>query len=233
MLVVDDLSVRYAAAAAVSGVTFRVDAGEVVAVLGRNGAGKSTTLKAVMGLVPISSGRAVLSGRDLADLRPQERCELGVGWVPEDRRIFRGLTVRENLIVGRRSPRPGVPTWTEAEVFRLFPALAELGDRRGGALSGGEQQMLTIARTLMGNPSLLLLDEPSTGLAPLIAEQLYAALGDLKHQGLTILLAEQTLRYACKLSDRAVVLESGCVRWTGGMADFAADDEAKRAFLAV
>jgi branched-chain amino acid transport system ATP-binding protein len=208
--------------------------GEVVCLLGRNGAGKTTTLKSIIGLVPPRSGRVVLRGRDLAGLPPYRIVRQGIGYVPEERRIFGNLTLRENLEVARRTWGDDTTRlWTAERVFELFPHLATLRDRPAGRLSGGEQQMLTIARTLMGNPSLLLLDEPSEGLAPLVVEMLATQLAGLKGTGLTMLVAEQNVHFVSELGDRVYVLEKGMVRYEGTMPDFVANDEVRRAYLAV
>ena len=186
--------------------------GEVVALLGANGAGKSTTLKAIMGIVPPSAGEVLFNGRSLKGLEPYEIARLGLGYVPEDRRIFTDLTVDENLEVGRQAPRPGAPVWSEERLFTLFPALAPLRRRRGGRMSGGEQQMLCIARTLAGNPAAMLLDEPSEGLAPLVVEQVAKAIVEVKAAGVTVLLAEQSRHFAERVADRAYILEKGVIR---------------------
>jgi len=186
--------------------------GEVVALLGRNGAGKSTTLKAIMGLIEPLSGEVIFEGRNLKDLEPHEIARLGLGYVPEDRRIFTDLTVTENLEVARQPPRGAAPAWTEERLFALFPALAGLRNRRGARMSGGEQQMLCIARTLAGNPQAILLDEPSEGLAPLVVEQVARAIAELKRSGITVLLAEQSRHFAGRVADRAYVLEKGIIR---------------------
>jgi len=186
--------------------------GEVVALLGRNGAGKSTTLKAIMGLVPPLSGDVIFDGRTLRHLEPYQIARLGLGYVPEERRIFTDLTVSENLEVGRRPPRGPAPAWSEERLFALFPALAALRQRRGARMSGGEQQMLCIARTLAGNPTAILLDEPSEGLAPVIVEQVAKAIVELKRAGVTVLLAEQSRHFAGRVADRAYVLEKGVIR---------------------
>ena len=233
MLSITDLDVFYGRAQALFQVGFHVPDGQIVALLGRNGAGKSTTLKCIMGLVRPAAGQIVLNGREVGGWRPHALCAQGLGYVPEDRRIFGGLTVLENLAVGRRRPRRHGPQWTLDKVFALFPHLAELRDRRGGQISGGEQQMLTIARALMGNPLMLLLDEPSTGLAPRITEHLARAVLDLKAAGLAVLLSEQNLRFAAAVADHAVVMETGHVRWRGSMAEFLSDPAASRAYLHV
>jgi branched-chain amino acid transport system ATP-binding protein len=186
--------------------------GEVVALLGRNGAGKSTTLKAIMGLVPRLSGEVTFDGRPLRDLEPYAVARLGLGYVPEDRRIFTDLTVTENLEVGRQPPRGGAPAWTEDRLVALFPALGPLRERRGARMSGGEQQMLCIARTLAGNPRAILLDEPSEGLAPVVVEQVARAIVELKRAGVTVLLAEQSRHFADRVADRGYLLEKGVIR---------------------
>jgi branched-chain amino acid transport system ATP-binding protein len=211
-----------------------VEAGEVVCLLGRNGAGKTTTVRSIVGLTPPRSGRITLRGRDLAGLAPFRIARLGIGFVPEDRRIFPNLTVHENLEVARRTWGNGATGgWTEERVFDLFPILRERRRQLGGTLSGGEQQMLTIARTLMGNPQVLLLDEPSEGLAPLVVETLRQQLGRLKASGLTLVLAEQNVRFVSELGDRVYILEKGMVRYQGSMAEFVADAEVRQAYLAV
>nr|WP_274390099.1 ABC transporter ATP-binding protein [Azospirillum doebereinerae] len=230
---VESLEAWYGRAHILTGVDLTVGRGEVVALMGRNGAGKTTTLKAVMGLVETRRGRVALDGRDVSTLPPHRMARLGVGYVPEDRRIFADLTVEENLEVGRQPPRPGAPAWTPEKLFALFPNLAEMRGRRGTRMSGGEQQMLTLARTLMGNPSLLLLDEPSEGLAPIIVRQMAEAVRRLKAEGLSVLVSEQNLSFAAAVADRASVIEKGQVRWTGGMAELMADEAARRAYLAL
>jgi branched-chain amino acid transport system ATP-binding protein len=215
-----------------------VDGGEVTCLLGRNGAGKTTTVRSIIGLTPPRSGRVALRGQDLAGLPPYRIARLGIGFVPEDRRIFPNLTVAENLEVARRTwgagrDGAGAPPWTAQRVFELFPILAERRRQLGGTLSGGEQQMLTIARTLMGSPDVLLLDEPSEGLAPLVVETLRQQLARLKGAGLTMVLAEQNVRFVSELGTRVYILENGMVRYRGTMAEFLADAEVRQAYLAV
>lgn len=212
--------------------SLEVAEGEVVCLLGRNGAGKSTTLKTITGLVPPRAGHITLRGRELTTLPPFRIARLGIGYVPEERRVFGNLTVRENLEVARKTWAAGA-TWTADRVFELFPHLRGLGDRQAGRLSGGEQQMLTIARTLMGSPHVLLLDEPSEGLAPLVVQMLGEQLGDLKRTGLTMVLAEQNVHFVSELGDRVYVLEKGMVRYQGTMTEFLANDAVRRAHLAV
>jgi branched-chain amino acid transport system ATP-binding protein len=223
----------YGRAQALFGVGLTVAAGEVVALLGRNGAGKSTTFKAIAGLLGRREGRVVFDGSDVSRLSTHGLVRRGLAYVPEDRRIFADLTVEENLEVGRQARRPGAEAWTPERLFALFPNLAEMRRRRGGAMSGGEQQMLAIARSLMGNPRLVLLDEPSEGLAPKIVENMAMAILALKREGLSILLSEQNLHFARFISDRAVVIDRGHVRLTGTVAEIAADAEVCDAYLSV
>ncbi|HMA88597.1 MAG TPA: ABC transporter ATP-binding protein [Burkholderiales bacterium] len=207
--------------------------GEVVVLLGRNGAGKSTVLKTIIGLVRPTSGEIRFAGKRIDRLQPFQIARLGIGYVPEDRRIFTDLTVAENLEVGRRPARADATHWTSDKLFRLFPNLAEMRNRRGAHMSGGEQQMLTIARTLMGNPRAVLLDEPSEGLAPLIVQQMARTVLQLKQEGLTVLLCEQNLRFAQAVADRAFVLEKGHVRYSGAMRALEADAALREQYLSL
>ena len=206
------VNAAYGPAQVLFGVDLELRAGEALVVLGRNGAGKTTTLKAVMGLLPSVSGEILFDGRRIDTLSSFEIARLGVGYVPEERRIFTGLSVTENLEVGRQPARSGLPSWTPEKLFELFPNLGRMRERRGGEMSGGEQQMLAIARTLMGNPRAVLLDEPFEGLAPRIVEGMAAAVRALKSAGLAVLLCEQNPRYAALVADRAVTLEKGRIR---------------------
>jgi branched-chain amino acid transport system ATP-binding protein len=190
-------------------------------------------MKAIMGLMARRRGRVIFRGSDISTMPPYRIGRLGLGWVPEDRRIFTDLTVRENLSVGRQPPREGAPHWTEDQLFALFPNLASMTDRPGGRMSGGEQQMLTIARTLMGNPHLILLDEPSEGVAPVIVEQMANTIVELKKEGLSVLLSEQNIHFAELVCDRAYVLEKGQLQWHGPMAELATDVAAQRRLLSV
>jgi branched-chain amino acid transport system ATP-binding protein len=222
LLAVEDLHSAYGLSRVLFGISLDIAAGECVCLLGRNGVGKTTTIRSVMGLLRPTSGRVVWKGRDIAGWPPHRVARAGIGFVPEDRRIFAELTVWENLdVAARAARRPG--RWTIAAVYELFPVLRELTNRPGGFLSGGEQQMLTIARTLMGNPELLLLDEPSEGLAPLVVEALLANIRELKKQGVTILLAEQGVDFSLALADRVYVLEKGSIRHTGPAAELRDD----------
>jgi len=215
------------------GIDLSVDEGQVVGLLGRNGAGKSSTIKAAMGLLPVIEGERRFAGRSLAGLPPFRIAALGLGYVPEDRRVFPELTVAENLEAGRRRARDGGPGWDEGRVYVLFPQLEALRDRLGGRLSGGEQQMLAIGRALMGNPRLLLLDEPSEGLAPLVVAQIVTAVRDLRAAGLTMLVAEQNLGMVRRMADRVVVLDRGAVAYQGSLADFDADTARRDRLLAL
>jgi branched-chain amino acid transport system ATP-binding protein len=235
-LAVEHLNVWYGAAQILYDVMFTVGQGEVVALMGRNGAGKSTTMKAVMGLLARRSGAVRVNGRDVSALKPFEIARLGLGYTPEDRRIFSDLTVTENLDAGRQGPRAfpdgtPAPEWTPESLFRLFPNLAEMRHRPGSRMSGGEQQMLTIARTLMGNPLIVLLDEPSEGIAPVIVEKIADTIVELKKRGLSILLSEQNVGFAQIVCDRAYMLEKGQIRWEGTMADLADNTDIQRSFL--
>jgi branched-chain amino acid transport system ATP-binding protein len=238
MLQVDKLSAWYGAARILYDLDLTVGRGEVVALMGRNGAGKTTTMKAIMSLIAARSGVVRFNGDDISRLRPYEIARRGLGFTPEDRRIFVDLTVMENLDIGRQPPRAfpdgaPAPVWTPERLFKLFPNLAEMPDRPGGRMSGGEQQMLTVARTLMGNPLLVLLDEPSEGVSPLIVEQMANTIVELKRDGLAILLSEQNVHFARLVCDRAYVLEKGQIQWQGTMDDLDADQDVQRAYLTV
>jgi branched-chain amino acid transport system ATP-binding protein len=238
MLQVENLNAWYGAARILYDLSFEVGRGEVVALMGRNGAGKSTTLKSLMGLIDDRRGTIRFEGRDISRLKPFEIARQGLGYTPEDRRIFADLTVMENLDIGRQPPRrfadgAATPSWTPEKLFALFPNLAEMPDRPGDRMSGGEQQMLTVARTLMGNPLLVLLDEPSEGVAPLIVEQMAATIVELKKEGLSILLSEQNIHFARLVSDRVYLLEKGQIRWHGLMPELEADLDLQRAYLTV
>ena len=233
MLIVRNLHAYYGRAHILADVALEVGRGEVVVLIGRNGAGKSTAMKCLIGLLRPASGEVEFAGRRIERLAPHAIARLGLGYVPEERRIFTDLTVTENLEVGRRPARDGLEPWTPERLFRLFPNLGEMRTRPGGRMSGGEQQMLTIARTLMGNPACILLDEPSEGLAPVIVEQMAATIRDLKAHGVSVLLAEQNLHFAGLVADRAYVIEKGRIRYSGSMAELAANEVVRSAYLSV
>jgi branched-chain amino acid transport system ATP-binding protein len=232
LLAVEDIYSAYGLSRVLFGISLEVAAGECVCLLGRNGVGKTTTIRSVMGLLRPTSGRVLWKGRDITGWAPHRVARAGIGFVPEDRRVFAELSVLENLTVGAQAAkRPG--HWDLEAVFELFPVLRQFRHRQGGFLSGGEQQMLTIARTLMGNPELLLLDEPSEGLAPLVVESLLNQVRELKRQGLTILLAEQGVEFSLALADRVYVLERGAVRHTGPAAELREDTALRDRLLAL
>ena len=233
MLSVRDLHAYYGRAHILHGISLEAGAGEVVALLGRNGAGKSTAMKTIMGLVVPAKGEVSFAGRRIERLPSYRIARLGLGYVPEERRIFTELTVMENLEVGRQDPRRGAPVWTQDKLFALFPNLAGMRERPGGRMSGGEQQMLTIARTLMGNPRCVLLDEPSEGLAPIIVEQMASSIRALKGEGLCVLLSEQNLHFSQAVADRAYIIEKGQIRFGGSMAEVTADSSLREQYLSV
>ena len=233
MLSVSDLHAYYGRAHILHGGSLEADAGEVVALLGRNGAGKSTAMKAIMGLVPPARGGVSFDGTRIDRLPPYRIARLGLGYVPEDRRIFTELSVTENLEVGRQGARTGAPAWDADRLFALFPRLGSLRQRPGGRMSGGEQQMLTIARTLMGNPRCVLLDEPSEGLAPIVVEQMARSIQALKREGLCVLLSEQNLHFSQAVADRAYIIEKGQIRFGGTMAELAANASLREQYLSV
>ena len=238
LLQVEGLNAWYGAAQILFGVSLEVGRGEVVALMGRNGAGKSTTLKSIAALVQRRDGAVRFMGSDVSRLAPHQIARLGLGYVPEERRIFTDLTVLENLEVGRQPARrwpdgSAALVWTPERLFALFPNLGEMPRRPGGRMSGGEQQMLTVARTLMGQPLAVLLDEPSEGVAPIIVEQMAQTILQLKSQGIGILLCEQNLPFAEAVADRAYVLEKGQIMYAAPMAELAADATARRLYLGV
>ncbi len=233
MLELDAVNTYYGKAHILNDLSFALAEGEVVSLLGRNGAGKTTTVKSIMQLVKPATGSITFEGQSLNKLAPHRVARLGIGYVPEERRIFTDLTILENLEVGRQPARDGRDPWTPERLFEIFPNLYERRNNRGKALSGGEQQMLTIARTLMGNPRLLLLDEPSEGIAPVIVEQMAATILKLKSVGLPVLLSEQNLHFAKLVSDRAIIIESGEKKYDGTFADLDANPELRDAYLSV
>lgn len=232
MLQVDGLDAWYGPAQVLHGVGLSVAPGEAAVLIGRNGAGKSTTLKAIMGLELRRQGSIRFQGTAIERWPTHRIAQAGLGYVPEDRRIFAGLTVMENLATGRQPARDG-QAWTTDEVFRLFPNLGRMPDRLGARMSGGEQQMLSIARTLMGNPRCMLLDEPSEGLAPVILEGIAGAIGELKRRGVGLLVAEQNLTFARRFADRIAIIDGGAIRWSGAPAALEAAPGIAQRYLAV
>lgn len=232
-LEVKDIHTSYGLSQVLFGVTFDVEPGEIVSLVGRNGVGKTTTMRSIMGLTRPSAGQVIFEGQDVAGMPAHKISKLGIGFVPEERRIFPDLTVWENLDIARRPAGEGREAWNEERVFALFPDLKEIPTRLGGVLSGGQQQMLTIARSLMGNPRLLLLDEPSEGLAPKVVEDVRDQVKLLKESGLTIILAEQNLSFILYLSDRVHILEKGEVKWSGAGSELKADKSIIEQYLTV
>ncbi|MGC2775210.1 MAG: ABC transporter ATP-binding protein [Bradyrhizobium sp.] len=232
-LSVANLNSHYGPAHILFDIGLEVGEGEVVALLGRNGAGKSTTFRSIVGLVALREGQILFEGRDISTAPTHEIVRSGLGYVPEERRIFTDLTVEENLEVGRQKPRPNAPQWTREKLYQLFPNLGEMKNRPGGRMSGGEQQMLTIARTLMGNPSLVLLDEPSEGLSPKIVEQMVDAILTMKKEGVSLVVSEQNLHFAKLISDRAYIIERGRICFSGTMAELDARPDIRDAHLSI
>jgi branched-chain amino acid transport system ATP-binding protein len=230
-LEVRDLHTSYGMSRVLFGVSFDVGEGEVVALMGRNGVGKTTTMRSIIGLTPPRSGHITWDGREISGEPVHRIARQGIGYVPEERRIFPEMSIRENLLIGRQSSRSSV--WNEERVYELFPDLELIADRPGGVLSGGQQQMLALGRCLMGNPRLLLLDEPSEGLAPMVVVSMLQQLLSLKQTGLSILLAEQNLKFALALSDRVHVMERGEIRYSATTAEVGADDSALKSYLSV
>ncbi|WP_407159333.1 ABC transporter ATP-binding protein [Bradyrhizobium sp. STM 3557] len=232
-LKVSDLNSHYGPAHILFDIGLEVGEGDVVALLGRNGAGKSTTFRSIVGLVAQRTGQIVFEDRDISAAPTHEIVRAGLGYVPEERRIFTELSVEENLEVGRQPKRAGAPHWTQEKLFTLFPNLGEMRNRAGGRMSGGEQQMLTIARTLMGNPSLVLLDEPSEGLSPKIVEQMVEAILTMKKEGVSMIVSEQNLHFARLISDRAYIIERGRICFEGTMAELDARPDIRDAHLSI
>jgi len=233
MLEVSRLNSWYGPAHILFDVELQVAEGEVIALLGRNGAGKSTTFKSIMSLLLSKQGEIRFRGEDISRLPPFDIARRGLGYVPEDRRIFTALTVEENLEVGRQAGRDQRAVWTPERIYEIFPNLGNMRRRPAGNMSGGEQQMLTIGRTLMGNPHLILLDEPSEGLAPKIVEQMADAILTMKREGLSILLSEQNLHFARLISDRAYILEKGAIRYSGAIVELESREDIRQAYLAM
>jgi branched-chain amino acid transport system ATP-binding protein len=214
-------------------VTLGIESGQVVVLLGRNGAGKTTTLKTIMGLVHPRSGKISYKGQRIEGLPSYRIARLGIGFVPEDRVIFPDLTVRENLEIAQKKGKEAGASWTKEKVFSFFPALQKFQGRNGGTLSGGEQQMLTIARTLMGNPDLLLLDEPVEGLAPLIVRMLGEIINQIKDHGMTLLVSEQNVKFSFRIAQKVYIIDKGTIRYEGSVEDLKANEEVKKKYLAV
>jgi branched-chain amino acid transport system ATP-binding protein len=232
LLEVQGINTYYGLSHILFDVSIQVDRGEVVVLLGRNGAGKTTTMRSIMGLTPPKTGKVIFDGKDVTGVAPYKVARIGIGFVPEDRRIFPDLTVRANLDVGLRQTK-GKTSWTIDRIYQLFPRLKELANRRGGNLSGGEQQMLTIARTLMGSPDLILLDEPSEGLAPIIVKALGEFIDLLKREGTTVLLSEQNVKFSLKHSNRAYIVDNGHIKYQGTIEELEKDEDVKKRYLAV
>ena len=233
MLAVEKIQAFYGDAQVLFDVSLAVEAGEVVALLGRNGAGKTTTIRSIMGLTPPRTGRIVFQGQEIANLPPYTIANRGVGFVPDNRRIFPTLTVKQNLELAKKRGKRGQDDWTLESIYHHFPKLKEIESRKGEVLSGGEQQMLTIARTLMGNPDLVLLDEPTEGLSPLMVMEVMKIIRELKEKGETILLVEQNSTLALSVSQRAYILENGHIVYVGSAGALSADSEAKQRYLGI
>jgi branched-chain amino acid transport system ATP-binding protein len=233
LLEIRGLETAYGDSQVLFGISLEVQRGEVVALLGRNGAGKTTTLSSVMGLVSARAGSIRFDGAEIRGRQPFEACRAGLGFVPENCRLFPGLTVAENFAAARRPARAGPRRWDRAEVLQLFPDVEKFLGRPAGTLSGGEQRMVAIARTLLGNPTVLLLDEPSEGLAPLVVAAILERLKRLKAAGTTVLISEQNLRFATELADRVSVIERGEIRYEGTPAELAAHPEVREKYLMV
>ena len=233
MLAVEKIQAFYGDAQVLFDVSLAVEAGEVVALLGRNGAGKTTTIRSIMGLTPPRTGRIVFQGQEIANLPPYTIANRGVGFVPDNRRIFPTLTVKQNLELAKKRGKRGQDDWTLESIYQHFPKMKEIEGRKGEVLSGGEQQMLTIARTLMGNPDLVLLDEPTEGLSPLMVMEVMKIIRELKEKGETILLVEQNSTLALSVSQRAYILENGHIVYAGSAGALSADSEAKQRYLGI
>ena len=232
-LTVENINTFYGLSHILFDVSLHVDQGEVVVLLGRNGAGKTTTMLSIMGLNPPKTGTITYKGKDITSLAPYKVARSGIGFVPEDRRIFPDITVLGNLEVGRKYSKSKDHKWTLERIYQLFPILKDFSNRHGGTLSGGEQQMLTIARSLMGNPDFLLLDEPSEGLAPLIVKVLGEFIEVIKKEGMTVLLSEQNTKFALKHADRAYIVDNGSIKFEGSIAQLEQNEEIKKRYLAV
>ena len=233
ILKVDQIDTFYGQSHVLQGVSLSIQEGEVVCLLGRNGVGKTTTLRSIMGLTPARNGRILFKGIDISKKPSFQVAQLGIGYMPDDRRIFPDLTLFENLELARRLSKKGKTQWTLEKIYDLFPVFVDLKERKGNQLSGGEQKMLAMGRALMKNPDLLLLDEPSEGLAPLIVQNLVEVLGRIRSEGVTILLADQNLKFCRKTSDRGYILEKGMIPYQGIMEEIWQNEEIVRKYLVV
>ena len=233
ILIVDRINTFYGQSHVLQGVSFEMQAKEVICLLGRNGVGKTTTLRSIMGLTPPRTGRILLNGKEITGKLPFQIARRGIGYMPDDRRIFPGLTLYENLEMARRLTREGKNQWTFEKIYDLFPIFIELKDRKGNNLSGGEQKMAAIGRALMKNPALLLLDEPSEGLAPLVVQNLAEVIGRIRSEGVTILLADQNFRFCRRTSDRGYILEKGMIQYHGMMEEIWQNEEIVKKYLVI
>ena len=233
MLEVEGIHTFYGLSHILFGVSLKVEPGEIVCLLGRNGAGKTTTMKSIMGLTPPKQGSIKFKGEEITGKEPYLLARKGIGYVPDDRRIFADLTVGENLEIAARSSETRFARWDKERVYELFPALKGIESRKGGCLSGGEQKMLAIARALMGNPELLLLDEPTEGLAPMLVLSLEEQIKKLRETGLTVLLAEQNVRSALRLGDRGYIIDNGQIRYQGSIEELRENEEVRKKYLLV
>jgi branched-chain amino acid transport system ATP-binding protein len=232
-LQLDKINTFYGLSHVLFDVSLNVSKGEVVVLLGRNGAGKTTTMLSIMGMNSPKTGRVEYQGHEITGLAPYKIARMGIGFVPEDRRIFPDLTVHANLDVGKKTSKSKKAQWTIERIYQLFPVLEKFANRRGGTLSGGEQQMLTISRTLMGDPDFLLLDEPSEGLAPIVVKMLSDTINLIKNEGITVLLSEQNSKFALKHADRAYIVDNGAIKFQGSISDLEQNEEVKKRYLAV
>jgi branched-chain amino acid transport system ATP-binding protein len=233
ILKVDQIDTFYGQSHVLQGISLSINEGEVVSLLGRNGVGKTTTLRSIMGLTPPRSGKILLHDVDIAGKPPFQIAQMGIGYMPDDRRIFPDLTLFENLELARRLSKKGKVSWTFEKIYNLFPVFVDLKERKGNQLSGGEQKMLAIGRALMKNPDLILLDEPSEGLAPLVIQNLVEVTGRIRSEGVTILLADQNLKFCRKTSDRGYILEKGMIQYQGVMEEIWQSEEIVRKYLVV
>jgi branched-chain amino acid transport system ATP-binding protein len=233
ILQVQDIHTYYGTSHILQGVSLRIDKGEGVCLLGRNGAGKSTTFRSIVGLLGIKKGSIFFKGNEITNKQPFRIARLGIGYVPEDRRIYPDLTVKENLEVGQKIGKSQKNSWNIEKIYDIFPRLKPMANRKGSQMSGGEQQMLTIARSLMGNPELLLLDEPSEGLAPIVVADVGLLIKRIRDEGVSVLIAEQNSMFSLKLVDRAYVIEKGVIEWEGSVKEISEDESLRNRYLSV